>query len=139
MLIACTATTAGDYSMQIADGMDQKTRGLLTLREDLRWQNVQPGISLYNRADSYWLPLREVSPALTFNIVHCVYACTDPMACWLARRHICLLAHSWLSSLSDSLTCSITCSLAYLLSCSQDHAVALACQAEVSARCINVH
>ena len=60
---------AGDYSMQIADGMDQKTRGLLILREDLRWQNVQPGISLYNRADGYWLPLREVSLATELNSI----------------------------------------------------------------------
>ena len=53
---------AADYHIQFCDQMGLKTWSLATLRQDMRCGkgDALPSTPILNKADGYWLPLREV-------------------------------------------------------------------------------
>ena len=53
---------AASYQLQYADSMTQDEYDLVALRLEMTQSrgDALPGMSLFNKADGYWLPLRQV-------------------------------------------------------------------------------
>lgn len=59
---------AGYYHIQLVDHLSHELYGLTSLRDDMRQGkgDALPGTPIVNKADGYWLPLREVHTAVLF-------------------------------------------------------------------------